>query len=145
MPRQDTAAALTRRSANRYVLRICRGRRDVAVIQVLDRCSGALLIDMSGDVARHLIESGAVPTERAGSGEHDCDKTFVWHLVLAGAAAQRMVDRMAELEAGLHRTLDSLLTRPAVSPSSPARRALPGRSAPAAGRSAASGYPDRSG
>ena len=45
----------------RYLLRVCGGQRGVAVIQVMDRHSRTMIAELSGDVARHLIESGILP------------------------------------------------------------------------------------
>ncbi|MEM7282450.1 MAG: hypothetical protein AAF438_12570 [Pseudomonadota bacterium] len=42
----------------------------------------------TGALARHMLESGIVPTGCCKSGRYRCDKTLAWHLILAATAAE---------------------------------------------------------
>lgn len=48
----------------------------------------------SGPVADHLVSSGILPVQYLRGGRHRCDKTLVWHLILAATAASLAVEQL---------------------------------------------------
>ena len=63
-------------------------------LRVTDRHSGCVLVDWRGAVVRCLLERRALPVACARAGTYGCDKVFVWHLILAGASARMLLDRL---------------------------------------------------
>lgn len=45
----------------------------------------------SGATARHMLESGLLPKGCCKSGLYECDKTLLWHVILAATAAEGVV------------------------------------------------------
>lgn len=84
---------------------------DVA-LRVFDHNLSRVLLDWKGAVVRHLVESGALPTELCKNGCYACDKSFVWHLILAGAATQMALDQIGVLQSGLNKVLRKQLSCP---------------------------------
>ncbi len=95
-------------------------------IRVLDRRSGQVMLNWCGPVARHLLDTRSLPREVAATGLYHCDKHLVWHLILAGTAAQRVVDQCARLRSELGETVKDLFdARPRHRPRVPAQSAGP--------------------
>lgn len=70
-------------------------------IQVLDRVSDSILIEWNGIVVLHLFESGVLPIGILSNGYHACDKSFVWHLILAGTAVKIGLDQNGTRNVGI--------------------------------------------
>ena len=65
------------------------------IIYVHDRRRNDTLLEWHGNVARHLIECGALPTQYQASGRYQCDKHLVQHLALAAASTSMALERVA--------------------------------------------------
>jgi hypothetical protein len=81
--------------AERYELVVERPAGREPTIQVFDRRHP--LLHWRGPLVCHLLDSGALPADYSSSGRHCCDKWLVWHLVLAAAATQSVLDQAGYL------------------------------------------------
>jgi len=81
--------------ALRYELVVERLAGREPTIQVFDRRHP--LLHWRGPLVWHLLDSGALPGDYSCSGRHCCDKWLVWHLVLAAAATQSVLDQAGYL------------------------------------------------
>ena len=68
-------------------------------IRIEDRTRGLTLLTWIGALARHLLQTGALPFSALRRAEYDCDKALIRHLTLAGAAAQVVLDQIAGIDA----------------------------------------------
>ncbi len=82
-----------------YRLRVEQSPADGPRIRAEDRTSGRTLLEWRGALARHLLQSGALPLSALETADFACDKSLIRHLTLTGAAAQLALDQMAELDA----------------------------------------------
>lgn len=91
MKTQETSAdarPASWRDRARYRLSIARVPGGATALEVRDNRRGCPLVGWQGDVARHLLDSGAVPAEFCRAGCHGCDKSLVRRLIMAAAAAE---------------------------------------------------------
>ena len=84
----------------------------VVRVRIEDRTNGRTLLEWSGALARHLLQSGALPQAAFRRADYDCDKALIRHLTLTGAAAQLAVDQIAELDAAGERPRQERRLRP---------------------------------
>lgn len=84
---------------NRYRLRIDRPSRGSARVRVEERATGNVLLEWRDSLARHLLQSGALPESALLRADCTCDKSLIRHLTLTCAAAKLAMDQIAELEA----------------------------------------------
>lgn len=100
-------------AAIRYRLIVVKRTDGDAAIRVFDCVREYFLLDWQGALVRHLFESGILPAEFRRSGCFVCEKSFVWHLLLAGAATKMMLDQVGRLQSRLTDTLARRLPFPA--------------------------------
>lgn len=82
----------------RYQMRVANRATGSPVVQVYDGLRDCLLFEWRGAVVRHLIESKVLPNGTARHRHYACDKSFIWHLILAAAATKIVLDQMDLLD-----------------------------------------------
>lgn len=68
-------------------------------VVVKDGQTDAALLEWRGQLARHLLHTGALPESALRSAEYACDKPLIRHLTLVCTAAKLALDQIADLEA----------------------------------------------
>ena len=71
-------------------------------VRVLDGAANMALACWDGRIVRELVASNALPPHLARIGVHACDKTRVWHLILAATAAQMALTALERAGATVH-------------------------------------------
>lgn len=79
---------------SRYHLIVAEQAEAAVTVRVFDDRRACIVCEWQGAVAHHLLECGALPTEFSQPGSYTCDKSLVWHLILASAAAQMALDQL---------------------------------------------------
>lgn len=95
--RQDNGESSAKK---RYQMRVTNRATGIPVVRVYDGLRDCLLFEWRGAVVRHLIESKVLPRGASRHGHYACDKSFIWHLILAAAATKMALDQMDLLGTG---------------------------------------------
>ncbi len=109
-------ASNSEQKAARYHVIIAKPPGQDVILRVFDRARGCIFLDWQGVVVRHLFQSGALPTELSQTGYYACDKSFVWHLILAGTATQMALDQIGHVQSNLNSVLRKQLSCSAATP-----------------------------
>ncbi len=95
---QNVAEQPASTEETRYRLRIEQPPAGGPRIRIESRTTGRVLLEWRGALARHLLQSGALPDTALRSADYACNKSLIRHLTLTCAAAKLALNRIAALE-----------------------------------------------